>query len=455
MKWFWARIAVGVGLLAVLGGLVWWGWSAASARVGGGPIVVGILHSRTGPMAVSERGVIDATVLALEEINQGGGILGREVRWVIADGASDETTFAREAARLIDDEGVSVLFGCWTSASRKAVRPVVEQRDHLLIYPVQYEGCEESPNIVYLGAAPNQQIIPAVAWAMEHLGRSFYLVGSDYIFPRVANTIIRDQVEALGGEIAGEAYLPLGESDVSEVVARIVAAKPAAILNTINGETNAPFFEALSQAAGPGDPIPTISFSVGEPELRQLGLPKSMAGHYAAWNYFESLDRPSNRAFLSAFRARYGPDRSLGDPMEAAYCGVALWARAVAEAGNEHPREVRREMQRQSLDAPEGIVSIDPETQHAWKVVRIGRARPDGQFDVVWTSGRPIRPIPFPLFRSQAEWERLVDDLGRSWGGRWSNPGRSIEFVRAEADREGADAGLATPSAEGAEADQL
>jgi len=400
---------------------------------GGGrePIVVGVLHSMTGPMAASERGVIDATVLALEQINAQGGLLdGRPVRWIIADGGSDEATFAREAVRLIDQDGAVALFGCWTSASRKAVRSVVEKRDHILIYPVQYEGCEQSPNIFYLGAAPNQQIVPAVSWGLENLGADVYLVGSDYIFPRVANAIIRDQIRATGGRVLGEAYVPLGDrTRIEEVVDRIVEAGPDVILNTINGDTNEIFFEHLKERAGAEAPIPSISFSVGETELAQLPNLEAVEGHYAAWNYFQSLNRPLNEAFVRAFQQRYGEERAINDPMEAAYVGVQIWARAVQEAGNTEPREVRLAMLDQSLNAPEGIVSIDSETQHAWKIARIGRARADGQFEVVWSSRQPVRPLPYPIFRSASAWDDLVDLWYRTWGGRWSNPERAVTII--------------------------
>lgn len=287
---------------AVVGGLVMTGMIGPAAR----PVVVGILHSRTGPMAASERGVIDATILALEELNERGGVLGRPLRWVVADGASDELVFAREATRLIEEEEVSVIFGCWTSASRKAVRPVVEQLNHLLLYPVQYEGCEESPNIVYLGAAPNQQIIPAVSWSLEHLGTSCYLVGSDYIFPRVANAMIRDQLEALGGRVAGEAYVPLTATALDGLVARIVETEPEVIFNSINGAANLDFFDALAEATKGRQPIPVISFSIAEVELQGMEDLKSMVGNYASWNYFQSIDARRTEHSLMHSRSATG-----------------------------------------------------------------------------------------------------------------------------------------------------
>ena len=387
------------------------------------PIRVGILHSMTGTMAISESPVVDATQLAIEEINEGGGVLGRPLDVVLADGRSDWPTFAEEAERLIAQEGVSVVFGCWTSASRKTVRPVFEQHGHLLFYPVQYEGMEQSPNIVYTGAAPNQQIVPAVKWCADHLGKRFFLVSSDYVFPRAANEVIRDQAAALGAEIVGEEYILLGSTDVQAAVDRIVEEQPDVILNTINGDTNVAFFTALREAGITTDEIPTMSFSVAEPELRSMDRSK-MVGDLATWNYFQSLDSPENQAFVQRFRDRYGAERVVSDPMEAAYFGVHLWAQAVEEAASAEIPRVQAALRGQSLLAPGGMINIDTENNHTWKTVRVGRIRADGQFDVVWDSDRAVRPVPYPPTRTRAEWDAFLDDLHQGWGGLWANPGR-------------------------------
>jgi urea transport system substrate-binding protein len=364
--------------------------------------------------------MIEAEVLALEEINRGGGLLGRRVRWVIADGASDWPTFAREAERLIRDEGVSVIFGCWTSACRKGVLPVVEAADHLLVYPMAYEGLEQSPNIVYTGAAPNQQITPAVQWCHDVLGaRRFFLVGSDYIWPRSVNAIVSDHLKGIGAEVAGVEYVPFGSTDVDAVVRAIVAAEPDVILSSVVGDSGLAFARALRAAGVRPERMPVVTFAIGENELAGAGG-VDMVGDYAAWNYFQSIDRPENVAFVQAFQAAYGADRTTSDVMVAAYNSVRLWAQAVREAGTADVRQVRTALQ--SLSAPEGIIAVDPETQHTWRPVFIGRIRSDGQFDVVWTSRTAVRPVPFPISRSRAEWEAFVGDLFRSWGGRWANP---------------------------------
>lgn len=387
------------------------------------PIRVGVLHSLTGNMAISESSVADATLMAIDELNAQGGLLGRRIEAVKVDGQSDSEMFATQAERLITEQQVEVIFGCWTSASRKTVLPVLEKHHHLLFYPVQYEGLEQSPYVVYTGAAPNQQLIPAVKWCADHLGKRFFLVGSDYVYPRTANAIAKAQIAALGGEVVGERYLLLGSQEVQGVVNELVQAHPDVILNTINGDTNVAFFKSLRSAGITSDEIPTMSFSLAENELRGFEA-RLVAGDYAAWNYFQSLDTPRNQAFVQRFKARYGPDRVTDDPIEAAYFGVHLWAEAVREAGSSQVDRVRQAIGGQSYPAPEGTVYIDPTTQHTWKSVRIGRIVEGGQFSIEWSSDKPVRPVPYPFYRSRSEWDSYLDSMHDDWGGRWSNPGK-------------------------------
>ena len=427
-------VAAAAGALAMLwkGGAPPDGQSAAESGAHGGlptpaapsgvPIKVGVLQSLTGTMASSGSAVIDATLLAIDEVNQSGGVLGRPVEAVVRDGRSDAHVFAREAEKLIADEHVCTIFGCWTSAARKIVVPIFERHENLLVYPLQYEGLEESPNVIYLGATPNQQIIPAVKWAYAFLDkRRFYLVGSDYVFPRIANQIIKDQLKELGAEVVGEAYRPLGSTDFDPIVAEIVVARPDCILNTINGDSNVAFFRELRAAGVQSEEVPTISFSIGEEELRHLNVAQ-MAGDYAAWNYFQSIDSDENRTFVRRFRAKYGPRRVVTDPMESAYVGVKLWAAAVNEAGSVQPSAIRQAIRGQRILAPGGEVRIDPATQHAFKTPRVGKITPNGQFEVVWTAVKPQSPEPYPPTRSAEQWRAVLHDLYRSWGQHWEAP---------------------------------
>jgi urea transport system substrate-binding protein len=373
------------------------------------PIRIGVLHSLSGSMAASERPLVDAVRLAVEEINAAGGLLGRPVEMLVADGRSDDAEFAAEAERLIADENVSALFACWTSACRKAVKPVVEKHRHLMFYPLQYEGLEQSSAIYYTGSVPNQQIIPGTLWALNSLGKRVYLVGSDYLFPQAANLIVRDLVKANQGSVLAERYRPLGDADFSTIVAEIRALGPDVVINTVNGDSNTHFFRAL-HAAGL-DAVPVVSFSLAEDGLKALGPGAFHPNHYAVWSYFQSVPGEANARFVSAFRTRYGADRVTSDPVEAAYVGVHLWAQAVSDAGTETPEQVDRAMRLQSVAAPSGIAAVDRSTRHLWKQARIGKARPDGQFEVVWNSDDALRPNPFPDYRSRPEWLYLLGAL--------------------------------------------
>lgn len=392
------------------------------------PIKVGVLHSLTGTMAFSEESVKNGTLLAIEEINAQGGVLGRRIEPIVRDGQSDWQVFAEETEKLLSIDEVEVIFGCWTSACRKTIKPIMEEHNKLLFYPVQYEGLETSPNIVYTGSAPNQQIIPAVKWAFDHLGKSFFLVGSDYIFPKTANEIIKEQVKALRGKIVGEEYLILGSQDAKPVIDKILEAKPDIILNTINGDTNIAFFKALEEAGITSKKIPVISFSIAEAELKTLKSPY-MEGNYAAWNYFQSIDSQPNHLFVKNFKETYGEQSVTDDPIEAGYFGVYLWANAVNKAKSTDTQAVRKHLSAQSFEAPEGIVYIDPENQHTWKIVRIGRIKTDGQFEIVWSSVKPVRPVPYPIYKSKEEWDIFLDKLQTGWQGKWANPHKPVPKI--------------------------
>lgn len=381
-------------------------------------IKVGVLHSLSGTMAISETSVMEATLLAIEEINAAGGLLGRKIEPVVVDGKSDSSVFAEQAERLIVDEKVSVVFGCWTSACRKTVKPIFEKYHNLLFYPVQYEGLEQSPNIVYTGAVPNQQIFPAVFWSLAHFGPRVYLLGSDYIFPRVANWLIRKQVRYLGGEVVGERYVPLASKDMTAIIADIQALKPSVILNTINGDSNISFFHALKEAGIDAKDIPVMSFSIGEAELPQFYAADAV-GHYAAWNYFQSIDSPVNKHFIEAYQARFGKNKPVSDPMEAAWIGVHLWAKAVRSAQTYEVDIIQKNISHQSMQAAEGIVTVDRNTQNLWKTSRVGKIRSDYQFDVLWTSPQPIRPSLYPVTVSKSEAAAFLNQLYKGWNGRW------------------------------------
>lgn len=387
------------------------------------PIKVGVLFSLRGSMASGGAAAHDAVLLALDELNQQGGLLGRKIVAVDGDGESDYRKFAKLAKKFITEDGVSALFGTRASTNRKAVLPIVEEYKNLLFYPMQFEGLEDSPNIIYLGAAPNQQILPALDYMIGIGGkRRIFLIGSDYIYPHAANEIIRDHLRLRHPDvqIVGEAYIPFGGTEVHEAVRILKAKNPDLIVNTINGDSNSAFFRGLQQAGLHAEQTPVLSFSMGENDLLSLG--EAGVGHYAAWSYFQSIDRPENREFIRKFRERFGARRVLSDPMETIYFGVYLWAQAVQAAGTVEPSAVIQAIKGRSFEAPEGRVRIDRDTQYTWRVLRLGQVKEDGQFEIRSNNETPQRPTPFPASRLRGEWERFLKNLYGSWGERWQAP---------------------------------
>jgi urea transport system substrate-binding protein len=390
----------------------------------GEPIKVGILFSLRGSMVSGGTAAHDAAQLAVDEINDKGGLLGRPIVPIPMDGESDYHRFAAAAEKLIVEHRVSAIFGTRTSSNRKAVREVVEKHNNLLFYPMQFEGLEDSPNIVYLGVAPNQQIVPAIDHMLGAKGkRRLYLVGSDYVFPHAANVILRDYVEKKYPDvrILGEKYIPLGSGEVHEAIQSIRDKKPDLILSTINGDTNSSFFRALYRAGIRAETTPVLSFSLGENDL--LGIGAEGVGHYAAWSYFQSLDRSENRDFVGKFQKRFSSRRVISDPMETVYFGVHLWAQAVQATGSVEPQAIRDALKGRSMEAPEGSVRIDRHTLYAWRALRIGRARSDGQFEIIYDTEWATPPEPFPSTRSRAKWEQFLRELYIGWGNRWEAPG--------------------------------
>lgn len=367
---------------------------------GGNTIKVGILHSQTGTMAISEKSLIDAEKLAIEEINAAGGVLGKQIEAVVEDPESKFTdVFPEKAKKLLLRDKVVAVFGCWTSVSRKNVLPVFEENNGLLFYPVQYEGNECSKNVVYTGAAPNQQILPAVEWLMKPEGGSrkkFYLLGTDYVFPRTANLIIVKYLKSKGLEAVEEKYTPFGHKDYAAIVQDIKAKQPDVIFSTINGDSNVNFYNELAAQGITADKIPVVAVSVGEDELRDLD-PTKVKGHLAAWNYYQSLDTPKNKAFVKKFQDKYGKDRVTDDPIAAAYAQVYLWKLAVEKAGSTDVDKVREALRTGiEFDAPEGKIKVDPKTQHVYKYFRMGKIREDKQFDIVYETQEWIEPVPYP-----------------------------------------------------------
>ncbi|MFP4154923.1 MAG: urea ABC transporter substrate-binding protein [Halothiobacillaceae bacterium] len=360
-------------------------------------VKVGILHSLTGTMAISETGSVEAETLAIEQINDMGGILGRKIEIIKEDGASDWPTFAQRTRKLLREDKVAAIMGCWTSASRKAVLPVLEKENGLLYYPTFYEGLEQSPNVIYTGQEATQQILASLDWLWNEKGvRTFYLVGSDYIWPRTTMKIARIHIEkVLGGKVVGEDYAPLGHTSFGSMINRIRLRRPDAIYGAVVGGSNVAFFRQLKAAGLGGDRQLLLSLATTEDEVLGIGG-ENVEGHYSAMKYFQSLDNPNNVDFVAAFKARWGEDSVIGDVTQAAYLGPWLWKMAVEKAGSFDVEKVTAASPGLEFKkAPEGYVKVH-DNHHLWSKTRIGKWRRDGQADVVWESAELIEPNPFP-----------------------------------------------------------
>jgi urea transport system substrate-binding protein len=390
-----AAVVVALATLSACGGSKAGGDTASAkscVKTDGDTIKLGFLNSTSGAMSISEQTVRDSLGLAADEINASGGILGKKIVPVDEDGASDPAVFAEKIGKLLTSDCVAAVFGGWTSASRKAMLPVVEANNGLLFYPVQYEGLEASKNIYYTGATTNQQIIPAMDFLRSKGVKTLFLAGSDYVFPRTANKIIKQYAKQIGIKIVGEEYVPLDKDDWSTQVAKIVKAKPDFVFNTINGSSNVGFIKAYYEQGLSPAATPIISVSIAEEEAPSMG--KNITGQYAAWNYFESVKSAANAKFIKAFQAKY-PGRPTSDPMEAAYTSLYLYKNIVEKAGSFDVDKVNAASGGVSFDAPEGMVTINGENHHIAKTALIGRINSHNQFDIVWSSGKPIEPDPF------------------------------------------------------------
>ncbi len=377
------------------------------------PIKIGILHSLSGTMAISETSLKDVALMTIDAINKKGGVLGRQLEPVVVDPASNWPLFAEKARELLQKDHVAVTFGCWTSVSRKSVLPVFEELNGLLFYPVQYEGEESSYNVFYTGAAPNQQAIPAVEYLMSDKGggaKKWVLLGTDYVYPRTTNKILRYFLKSKGVAESDimEKYTPFGHSDYQTIVSDIkkfAAGKHTAVVSTINGDSNVPFYKELANQGLKASDIPVVAFSVGEEELRGIDT-KPLVGHLAAWNYFMSIDNPENKAFIEQWKAYVkeknlpdGDKRVTNDPMEATYIGINMWAQAVEQAGTTDVDAVRQAVAGQHFKSPSGFdIEMDPKNHHLHKPVYIAEVQADGQFKIVWKTDGPITAMPWSPF---------------------------------------------------------
>ena len=357
-------------------------------------VKVGILHSLTGTIAIAEKSVVDAEMLAIDEINKAGGVMGQKIEAVVEDGASDWPTFAEKARKLIVKDKVAAVMGCYTSASRKAVLPVFEKEKGLLYYPTYYEGLEISPNIMYTAQEATQSVIAAMEWLYKNKGKSYYMIGSDYIWPRTTIKIAKATLARLGGKLVGEGYYPLGHIEFSSEINKIRASKPDVVLNCVVGGSNVAFFKQLTAAGITGKNQTVLSLAVSEEEVSGIG-PDNTEGTLTCMGYFQSLKNAANEKFVKAFKAKYGANRVVGDTLECGYIQVYLWKMAAEKAKSFDVEKVVAASSELAIDAPEGKVKFHKSNHHLWKHARIGTFRKDGQVDMIYESSL-IEPNPFP-----------------------------------------------------------
>jgi urea transport system substrate-binding protein len=357
-------------------------------------IRVGVLHSLSGTMSIVESPLRDAALLAVHEINQAGGVLGRPIEAIVENGASDTHRFQNRAEKLLVEDKVCTIFGCCTSSSRKAILPAWQKHKSLLWYPVTYEGNECTNNVIYSGSTPNQQMLPALKWLAANSYHSIYLLGSDYVYPRTANKIVQHYASDSKLKVVGETYVPYGHREFDETIKQIRAAKPDIVLSTVVGDSNRSFYHALSEAGMTPKDMQVMAFSIAESAVRAVG-PSYMTDYLAAWSYFQTIETAQNKSFVKSFKHRYGDRRVTDDLIEAAYFEVYLWAQAVAKAGTTKASTVASAAAGQSLIAPQGRITIDPDNHHVWKNFRVGQIQSDGQFKIIYTADAPIAPDPW------------------------------------------------------------
>lgn len=380
------------------------------------PIKVGVLHAQTGVMAVSEKPVIDAILMGIEEINRTGGVLGRQLEAVVVDTQSSDARAVILSKQLIEQDQVQAVFGCWTSSCRKSVKPIFEHHNHLLFYPVQYEGLESSENIIYLGAVPNQQIMPGTLWFQRQFGPRFLLIASDYVFPRVANKLISNQLNALSATVVGEFYYPLGHQDFSSIPNYIKANNITAIINTVNGSSNTQLFKVLTEQ---NVKTPILSFSLSEQEIKSLSISKHN-NIYAAESYFQSITSNRNDEFKHKLVSKLGKRAIISAPMVAAYNGVHLWRNTIEKFKSFRPSRVRQYVLGEMVSGPSGDVRISMMNHHTWSPFYLAKLNTSNKFEIVEKIESAIRPLPFPSYGNKQYWYDYLQSLYLGWGKSWS-----------------------------------
>jgi len=392
------------------------------------PIKVGILYSVTGAMRMSEEPVLRATLLAINEINEKGGVLGRQLEPVIADGRSDAFIFQQQAERLITSDHVEVIGGCWLSSCRKAVNAVVEKHGSMLIYPAQYEGMYPGPNTLHTGETFNQEVLPATMWALRNLGKRIFIIGNESLFPRVVDALLQQMVPQLGGEIVGSEYITIGDEKIEPIVEKITQVQPDVIINNIAGSSNIILFEKFRKAREIWKKnIPVMSYNLNDPEIAIIG-PENVAGSYTCGSYYDTIKTPESEKFVQLVHKAYGKFQTIAQTMQAAYEGMHIWAQGVERAGSTNVTAVKQAIRNQLYLAPEGIVAVSDDALNLYKPFRVALINPDGSSTIVWDAQMTLPPYAFPsqMFIKQMittwspeKWSDFLHALFVGWNNKW------------------------------------
>ncbi len=379
-----------------------------------------IIHALTGSYAISVLPIVNAELLAIDDINKSGGILGYKVNPIIIDGKSDWSLFKKETEDLFQKKDIKAVIGCFASACRKEVLPIYEKYNKLLIYPAQYEGIEESNNILYSGSVPNQQLTPAIKWANDNLGKTFFIVSSDSLYQRVSNEIIKNVIKVVDGKLLGEEYLLTDSTDTDKIAEKIFKLNPSVVINNTIPITNNALITSLTKYNVLPNKSKMLLFKIAETEIVKLDKKESLIGSFAVANYFQSLEIKENLEFIKKYKAKYGEQTTISDPMISAYSGILLWAEAVKQAGTFDTDVVRKNLYGLSLSSPAGMYYIDANSLNLWNEVYIGKLNKDLQFDIIWKSEKPVKPVSYPRFKSKKEWNDFSQNYFKENGNFWT-----------------------------------
>jgi urea transport system substrate-binding protein len=391
-------------------------------------IKLGIIYSKIGPMAAIEQPIVNSVLLSIKQINKTGGLLGKQIDPIVAACSPTAESFAAKADFLIKNENVCAIFGCYTSATRRAIKSIVEKHKNLLIFPAAYEGLETSENVLYVGTTANQQITPAITWCIKTLGKKLFLVGSNNLFSKISHIIIKEHAKFFGAQILEDSYIIQKTNNpeinnnqtqdfsknIKQIIELIKNKNPEVIINTLQWDENKEFMLQLKSEGITRDKIPTMFFRLDKAKIKNIGT-DILSGNYTSSSYFENIQTKENLKFIRKIKKEYGPNKSITADEASGYASIQLWAKAIKKAGSANPTSVKKALENIDIKSPEGTIYVDPKTMHTYKQIRIGKIASDGQINTIWDSEKPIPPQPYPPYKSVSEWNKVAGEIYKEW----------------------------------------